>query len=322
MKDHYVHRTVTSIADWDSSTFGSAIELVQLSPGKFHCEQEIVNLGDVLLLRLTINHAVSARGTGQTSRCVAVFFDQDQEGHFAGAPIRQNELILLPPFLEFDACAKSGTFGCTVIFADPNCVQEYLRALTGSELPTRPAHSNGVSSNGEIAGRLSLWSQRIFEAAKSDDRTLQQLEMRETMQDEALTMMVQALDSSTSTNLLPQSRFDKARKLVHRCEDFVIRSPDFRVRLIDLCRETEVSERTLQYAFQEILGVSPIHYLNQIRLHQVRRALSEASPQATTVSTEACRWGFWHFGEFTKAYKSLFDELPSETLSCNTANGR
>jgi AraC-like DNA-binding protein len=32
------------------------------------------------------------------------------------------------------------------------------------------------------------------------------------------------------------------------------------------------------------------------------------------VSAEALRWGFWHFGEFSRAYKKCFGELPSETL--------
>jgi hypothetical protein len=25
-------------------------------------------------------------------------------------------------------------------------------------------------------------------------------------------------------------------------------------------------------------------------------------------------WGFWHFGEFSRAYKECFGELPSDTL--------
>jgi AraC-like DNA-binding protein len=32
------------------------------------------------------------------------------------------------------------------------------------------------------------------------------------------------------------------------------------------------------------------------------------------VTTEALRWGFWHFGDFSRAYKSCFGELPSDTL--------
>jgi hypothetical protein len=32
------------------------------------------------------------------------------------------------------------------------------------------------------------------------------------------------------------------------------------------------------------------------------------------VTAEALRWGFWHFGDFSRAYKDCFGELPSDTL--------
>jgi transcriptional regulator GlxA family with amidase domain len=37
---------------------------------------------------------------------------------------------------------------------------------------------------------------------------------------------------------------------------------------------------------------------------------------ATTAAAAAAavEWGFWHFGEFSRAYKECFGELPSETL--------
>jgi len=35
---------------------------------------------------------------------------------------------------------------------------------------------------------------------------------------------------------------------------------------------------------------------------------------STTVTKESLRWGFWHFGDFSRAYKDCFGELPSNTL--------
>jgi AraC family transcriptional regulator, ethanolamine operon transcriptional activator len=46
----------------------------------------------------------------------------------------------------------------------------------------------------------------------------------------------------------------------------------------------------------------------------VRKALLAASHGTTTVTAEALDWGFWHFGEFSRAYKECFGELPSDTL--------
>jgi transcriptional regulator GlxA family with amidase domain len=57
-----------------------------------------------------------------------------------------------------------------------------------------------------------------------------------------------------------------------------------------------------------------VAYLTRLRLHRVRQDLLDASPGSTTVSAKALDWGFWHFGEFSRAYKDCFGELPSETL--------
>jgi AraC-like DNA-binding protein len=45
-----------------------------------------------------------------------------------------------------------------------------------------------------------------------------------------------------------------------------------------------------------------------------RQALLAATHGSTTVSAVALDWGFWHFGEFSRAHKECFGELPSDTL--------
>ncbi len=62
------------------------------------------------------------------------------------------------------------------------------------------------------------------------------------------------------------------------------------------------------------MGLGPVAYLIRLRLHRVRQALLGATPGSTTVSATALDWGFWHFGEFSSAYKDCFGELPSDTL--------
>jgi AraC family transcriptional regulator, ethanolamine operon transcriptional activator len=86
------------------------------------------------------------------------------------------------------------------------------------------------------------------------------------------------------------------------------------VHVSDLCRAAGVSERTLEYAFKDVVGLSPVAYLTRLRLHRVRAALVAGRPGSTRVSAEALRWGFWHFGEFSRAYRRCFGESPSETL--------
>jgi transcriptional regulator GlxA family with amidase domain len=62
------------------------------------------------------------------------------------------------------------------------------------------------------------------------------------------------------------------------------------------------------------MGLTPVAYLIRLRLHRVRQALLAGTHRSTTVSAVALDWGFWHFGEFSRAYKDCFGELPSDTL--------
>ena len=63
-----------------------------------------------------------------------------------------------------------------------------------------------------------------------------------------------------------------------------------------------------------ILIGTPVAYLIRLRLHRVRQGLMAGTHGSTTVTAEAVNWGFWHFGEFSHAYKECFGESPSDTL--------
>jgi len=101
---------------------------------------------------------------------------------------------------------------------------------------------------------------------------------------------------------------------VRKAEDYVLSHTGERVYVGDLCRAAGVSERALEYAFRDVLGLTPVAHLTRIRLHRVRQALLAAAPGSTTVTAAALDWGFWHLGEFSRSYKKCFGERPSDTL--------
>jgi len=49
-------------------------------------------------------------------------------------------------------------------------------------------------------------------------------------------------------------------------------------------------------------------------MHLARRALRNADAERTTVTEIASDYGFWEFGRFSVAYRSLFGESPSTAL--------
>ena len=81
-----------------------------------------------------------------------------------------------------------------------------------------------------------------------------------------------------------------------------------------LAKECGVSVRTLHNVTVRFRGVSLHQYLRMKRLWMVRQQLLSGGA-FTQVNTCALQCGFWHMGEFSSAYASLFGELPSQTLA-------
>jgi AraC family ethanolamine operon transcriptional activator len=116
----------------------------------------------------------------------------------------------------------------------------------------------------------------------------------------------------------PGSTSKSYSNVVRACEHYTLNLEGRRPYVSELCEIANVSERTLQNAFNNIMGMSPLTYLLRLRLHRTRDELRKAKPGSTTVTDVAVNWGFWHFGEFSRAYKKCFGEVPSTTLNNNS----
>jgi AraC family ethanolamine operon transcriptional activator len=138
-----------------------------------------------------------------------------------------------------------------------------------------------------------------------------------------------ALDAASSQLLLLAARLgsigagasnerpappSQRRAAVRRVEEWLDAQPGERASIPALCNVAGVSERTLEYAFRERLGMTPARYLKIRRLNFVRRELETAAPQGASVTAIALRSGFFDLGRFAGEYRALFGELPSETL--------
>jgi AraC-like DNA-binding protein len=191
--------------------------------------------------------------------------------------------------------------------------RDNLRAPHGIEVfHTKEVHARALFDWGKSLANTAARHPELF-----NDR-------KETIlaaQSELLERLFAALDATT----VPQPTFrDRTRqnysRIIKLAEDYALAHVGDRLYdVTDLCVASGVSERTLEHAFQKVMGMSPVAYLTRLRLHRVRKALRMATHGSTTVSAQALNWGFWHFGDFSRAYKDCFGELPSETLRQKSA---
>ncbi|NEQ41089.1 MAG: helix-turn-helix transcriptional regulator [Okeania sp. SIO3I5] len=87
--------------------------------------------------------------------------------------------------------------------------------------------------------------------------------------------------------------------------------------LKQLAENLESSSAALSYGFQDLFGVSPMRYLKVKvrRLNAVRQRLKASDPKSCKIAILASEFGFYSPCHFTQDYKTMFGELPSETLA-------
>lgn len=98
--------------------------------------------------------------------------------------------------------------------------------------------------------------------------------------------------------------------LVKNARELVTESIDGDLSVAGMSKNLGVSERVLNYAFRESLGISPLQYIQVQKLHATRRLLKTAD---LSVSDVCDLYGFNTPSRFSRQYRRLFDELPSQT---------
>tara|TARA_R110002050_G_scaffold1244_5_gene8729 strand:- start:12909 stop:13901 length:993 start_codon:yes stop_codon:yes gene_type:complete len=107
----------------------------------------------------------------------------------------------------------------------------------------------------------------------------------------------------------------KRQATVAKVKEYLQTHPNKQITITELCELVHVSRRTLQYSFEDVLGISPLRYLRTSRLNAVRRTLLSGSKDDETILRISEEWGFWHAGQFAHDYTQLFGENPSQTRS-------
>ena len=121
---------------------------------------------------------------------------------------------------------------------------------------------------------------------------------------------------SADTRRISQSRYNYDSLFDHarRAETYIIDNLQEPMSAADIAKASNISYPTLYRAFIKYNNTTPMQFVRQRRLEAVHKELMAAVPSQATVTEVAMKYGFWHLGQFSVAYKKAFGEKPSETL--------
>lgn len=222
-----------------------------------------------------------------------------------GHPVDPDDVIVCPPATECLAFDPPATRFAILTTENPATLLKFVRAFLESNAGGPIAVACGSAARA-LRDQLS----RVRDAAESgrvDGLASADLNFEATLR----ACLARVADGSRPTIAMTGGR----SKIVRCAEDFFRGHFSEGVSVAQLSKVAGVSERSLRNAFYDVYTTSPKRYMKLWQLHQVRRMLRSGDAGAATVTEVATGNGFFELGRFAGAYKSLFGEAPSATLS-------
>ena len=100
---------------------------------------------------------------------------------------------------------------------------------------------------------------------------------------------------------------------VRFAQEYIEQNWDQPLTVEALALATQTSVRSLFDSFKKSRGISPMHFVRQVRLRHAKQMLMSGRPE-TTVTSVALDCGFSNLGHFARHYHAAFGEQPSATL--------
>lgn len=309
---------VTVVDITEPTAVNAGIELidqdaVQLQPMPLQARRTIVRLDSATVAHHSTNRRLRTITRVKEGLLAYVVFGPHANGTVNGLPVRPGLMLAAEPKTEVTFVVDAGWESITFLVPVKGVRAHFAARHREFQVPhgiqvlqADPGDSNRLFDWGKRLATIAARRPTIFNTRKSE---------RSAARAELFEAVLQVLGVAEQLKPTRNERTRQARSdIVTIAERHALSRVGEHLSVSDLCLAAGVSERTLEYAFRDIMGLTPVAYLIRLRLHRVRQRLLARTRGSTTVSAEALHWGFWHLGEFSRAYKACFGELPSATL--------
>lgn len=285
----------------------------QLTPGRF-----TGSIHELWIDGMQIFHESTSHVLRQS--CVV-----DSESWWFGIPVAGGEgcklgssaigadtIAMRPGRSQFELLTPN-SFQILGLVVDRQDLERHIQALNQSSLLPRAMQDELLKIRPGQRMRLQELVRQILEEAARTPDIVVNPSSSESIRIAVLDALADVCSTHEAAGRAPYRQMSHY-KIVRQVRQHLLQNQIETITVVDLCQRFAISRRTLQYAFQDVMGMSPNAYLRTIRLNGVRRCLRDPNSGVTSVQAAAADWGFWHLSQFARDYRELFGELPSERL--------
>ena len=284
------------------------LRLRQLSAGELAPRVSFANLNDIIITNDRWQGVVHGEGLSATGFFTIVAVQGEFQMRSKGNEVHRSALVCGASASDWEFTTPYGANHWVLMIPEQKFAE--LMGLDLAELPGR--YNNPLQCDPQQLQRFYTLLQHIMahqSLAGTIANTLMTGAQLELMLMKAVAKL---LSTPLASGTKPPKRWRYAayRKVIdeinHSADSFT---------LAELATIAGVSERVLQLAFKDYMGISPCAYLRLCRFNQLHADLRESSGMSAGVGERMAHWGFIECGRAAGRYRDMFGELPSDTAS-------
>ena len=301
-------------ADEMAEAIGLNIRITPLVFAPYSCEVVQFKLGG-MAFNFT-NNAVPLRVIGPKPAGAVIFsflLNPADEQRFMShnRPINRQILFGFDSEREIDLVIAGSVLYCYVAISIA-LLNKYLCLMERDDLDARFLGQNQVCIPTTM-GPLQAFVWELYALSINQTDCLASPAFQSLLREDFIPLLIQSIPPKGQTPAKSQRALGRG-DLVRQTEAFLEAHLHQPISLATVAKSIFTSQRTLTYAFDQILGISPMAYLKILRLQAVHRLLKMTVPGTKTISAIAADHGFYSPSHFARDYKTLFGESPKETL--------
>ena len=311
MKNFYLFRAYQDVDEFSQIIQGWDLDFLQLDKGEFKADLLQVTTANSLLSHSRFNRSFDQRGSAPPGMWTfALFSERSTPIIWHGREITNSTMVIYRPGSEIECVSRPGFEVYTLSYTEDH-LDRICAKLRLPEVNKLADSCDYFDFDGEHLAVERILLRNVIYGLKTNSAYLKDGQFKPYLERELPETILLNMSAPGKSARIQNG---KRQNAIKKIKDYLAEHPHEPVSISTLCSISQVSERTLQYAFKEHFGLSPKSYLKRFRLYGVRKELLQSNPGKTTVIDIASVWGFWHMGQFAADYRNLFGELPSDTL--------
>ncbi|MGK7920574.1 MAG: helix-turn-helix domain-containing protein [Trichodesmium sp.] len=288
-------------------------EIIQLTPGSLEAEFLSIQVGNLHFVYNQANQGIQFSGDpikGNIGFSI-IWSENEKEYYSFRHPVDSQRTIFGFNNKEADFISSQGGT-LTQIFMPVKTFDTYADKLQRHDLDDNFRSKNHVNLLPTGMKEIKDYLKQLIWLAVHQPTWFKNPHIEKLVTDDLLPLLISQIPIKlNSKSFLKPSR---RAKLIAQAEKKMLAHLETPLTLKQLAENLGSSSAALSFGFKDLFGLSPMRYLKVQRLNAVRQHLKASEPENCTIAILASEFGFYSPCHFTSDYKTMFGELPSETL--------